>query len=72
MIYGTILVCALKIASCTPDTAYKSVLLPQPMPTLQLCYIALQQLAATNLVPVGSLMLYCSSRGYVKLNSVPV
>jgi len=71
MIYGTILVCSLEISNCNPDTAYKAVLLPYPMPTVQACLIALAQFAATDAVPAGSLSLMCA-RGYIKLNSVPV
>ena len=71
MIYGTILVCAMEIASCNPDNAYKAVQLPMPMPSVPSCMVALTEFAATSVVPLGSLTLVCG-RGYIKLNSVPV
>ena len=70
MFYGTILVCALEVASCNPDTATRAIPLPVAFPNPTICFIALAQFAATDQVPEGKLILACGS-GHVRLNSQP-
>jgi hypothetical protein len=68
--FGTILVCAMEVVSCDPSTAYRAIHIPAVFPNKTVCHIALMQIAATDVVPVGRLMLVCS-HGPIKLDGLP-